>query len=275
MTRLRKMFLLVVAAAAVGSCGSDSVPEERFRQSAEAQPTVTAFSVPDPDHFTFAMVGDTHIGNKGVAQLGTILDMAAAENDSFIIFLGDIVEDGSNVEDVQAYRNTLTSKGWDSKTATVIGNHDVFNDGWKNFLAYNGPSHYSFTAGNSKFIVLDTASGTVGSMQTDWLEGELMNLPKNTFLLSHYAPTVPTIRTYLKLSDPEEAVNLMKMAVTAGVRGWFGSHYHAYLHGKVNGIDIVIAGGGGGRLMTPTTQHFFLQVAVSGTDVTYKQNTFH
>jgi hypothetical protein len=74
------------------------------------------------------------------------------------------------------------------------------------------------------------------------------------------------------LSDPQEAITVMKMAVTAGVRGWFAAHYHAYLHGKANGVDVVIAGGGGGRLMTPSTQHFFLQVKVKGTDISYQQN---
>jgi hypothetical protein len=274
MTRLRRVFLGAVAAVVVGRCMSDSTPEQRFDQSSGVAPLVSSIPVSDPNNFTFAIVGDLHIGNQGVQRLQEILTGAAAENDSFVIFLGDIVEDG-NLADVQAFRNTLSETGWDQKSEPVIGNHDIFNNGWQYYLQYNGPSHFTFTAGNSLFIVLDTASGTVGNEQTTWLQSQLQssNLPTNTFLLSHYGPVVPTIQTYLKLANQQEAQNIMSMAVQSGVRAWFAAHYHSYLNGVVNGVNVVIAGGGGGKRMPPVEQFFFVQVSVSGTNVTYKMNT--
>jgi 3',5'-cyclic AMP phosphodiesterase CpdA len=273
---LRLMFRLRVAVTcllvfALFGCVSRTLFDLRFRESEGLTAPTLATPPADPDHFSFAIVGDLHIQKADTSRLQRVITAAGAEGDSFFIFLGDIVDQGKE-EDVKAFRDTLTAASWDAKAFPVIGNHDIFEDGWTFWKKYNGPSHYTFTAGNSRFIVLDTADGALGDDQRRWLVSELEKpAPANTFLLSHYLPTVPGERTYLKLSDDAEALELMKLATNKGVRGWFGAHYHSYLKGNVGGVDYVVAGGGGGRRMKPVEECFYVQVTVSGTSVTYKE----
>ena len=55
----------------------------------------------------------------------------------------------------------------------VLGNHDLFFDGWAEHLELFGPSVYwwevKFDGGSDLFIVLDSATGTLGAKQTKWL----------------------------------------------------------------------------------------------------------
>jgi hypothetical protein len=257
------------------SCVSTTTTSQRFADSAGAAAPVTNIDVTDPQNFSFAMVGDLHIGNQGVQRLNEIITAAQAENDAFIVFLGDLVQDG-NAADVTAFRTAMANSVYAQKFAPVIGNHDIFNDGWKYYLQSNGASHYTFTAGNSEFIVMDTGDGTLGNDQLAWLQGVLgQNLPSNTFMLSHYGPQVPQIQTYLKLADLDEATKILKLAVTNGVRGWYAAHYHSYVTGTINGVDLVIAGGGGGQRMPPYAGFFYVQVTVQGTKVSYQPHSIN
>jgi predicted phosphodiesterase len=193
--------------------------------------------------------------------------MAQAEGDAFIVLLGDIVDQGDRPSLI-AVRSTLTNLGWDGKVFTVIGNHDIFADGWTNYKELNGPSYYAFNVGNSKFIAMDTGDGTLGSDQMTWLESEVQNdRPQNLFFLSHYMPVVPGIQTYLKFPDEEEALSLMKLAVDHGVSAWLGGHYHSYLQSTIDGVLYVVAGGGGSTRMAPVYDFFFVQVTVAGSQV--------
>jgi len=60
----------------------------------------------------------------------------------------------------------------------VIGNHDIFWSGWDQFKKHFGPSVYTFTSENARFIVLDTGNATLGKEQFDWLEEVLKNNTK-------------------------------------------------------------------------------------------------
>lgn len=250
-------------------CMSQTIPNQRFADSVSLTPPLTTVSVSNPNSFTFAAVGDLHVGNQDTSRLQRILSAAAAEGDAFIVLLGDIV-DGGDQEDVQAVRTTLANAGFGDTVAPVIGNHDIFGSGWQAYKALNGPSHYSFTAGNSQFIVIDTADGTVAKPEQDWLISQLNQGGfTNRFLLSHYLPIVPGIETYLKFSDDMEALHLMRLLLEAKATAWIGGHYHSYIADVVAGLQVVVAGGGGGRRMPPVSNFFFVQVVVNGSNVTF------
>ena len=252
-------------------CVSRTVPETRFRDSLALQGTDRVIPLPDATHFTFAVVGDLHITGGNASRLRTILTLACGEDDAFAILLGDLADTGRE-EDVAAYRDAISDLGWSGRVFPVIGNHDIFGDGWKHYKKANGPSHYTFTAGNAKFIALDTADGSLSDLETQWLESKLENdRPTHLFLLSHYLPIIPGQRTYLKLANEVEAMNLMKLAMTRRVTGWLGAHYHSYILDKVAGVDYLVAGGGGGRRMKPVEKYFFVQVQVADAKVTYRR----
>jgi hypothetical protein len=253
------------------SCVSRTTPESRMRQSL-SQATTSNFSIAGGNSapFSFAMVGDLHIGSGDTARLTRILNAAAAEGDQFILFLGDIVDSGED-SDVLAFQNAVAAAGFSGKAFSVAGNHDIFFNGWETYLNRTGSSTYSFTAGNSKFIALDTADGTVGAPQTAWLREQLSGaLPTHTFIFSHYSPVVPGIQTWLKLANETESLNLMTLCRDRGVRAWFGAHYHSYLNQTIGGVTYITAGGGGGRRMDPYREFFFVQASVNGDNVTYE-----
>lgn len=159
------------------SCGSSSHTDQRFRESL-AMAALPAISVANPDAFSFAVVGDTHVGADTTA-LQTILTRAAAEGDEFVILLGDIVDKGIKA-DMDAVKAAVTASAFSGKVLYVVGNHDVFEDGWTHFKTDFGPSVYAVTIGNSQFIALDTADGTVGRDQYEWLKGRFgLPAPKN------------------------------------------------------------------------------------------------
>lgn len=276
MLRRRLPLLPICVAASLGliRCVSRTVPESRFRESRSLNATFPTPTVADPEHFSFAVVGDLHITGGDASRLAKVLDGAKAEGDAFLVLLGDMADQGER-SDVVAYRKAVEDAGFSQKTFYVVGNHDVFGDGWASFRDLNGPSHFTFTAGNAKFVALDTADGSLGAEQTAWLEDELAKpRPTHVFLVSHYLPVVPGQRTYLKLADEVEAMRLMKLALTSRVTGWLGAHYHSYIVDKIEGVDYVVAGGGGGRRMDPVKDFFFVQVTVSGTSVSYTMRKF-
>lgn len=260
-------------ALVVTSCVSQTVPSERTSDSRSLSPPPNTVTLADPDHFTFAAVADLHIASHDTSRLQRILTAATAENDSFIILLGDIVDKGAQ-DDFLAVQSALHDAGFDGKVFPMLGNHDVFNNGWAYYKQIFGPNYYRFAVGNSTFFAMDTADGTLGAEQMDWLENQLESLPAggNTFFLSHYLPVIPGQRTYLKLADQNEALHLMKLALNHGVSAWLGGHYHSYIQEVIDGVTYVVAGGGGERRMAPVSDYFFVQVSVSGRDVSVKMN---
>jgi hypothetical protein len=100
-------------------CESKSVWDERFKESMNlSQPTLSV-SLADPDVFTFAMVGDLHIGGSDATRFRAILQTAQSEGDSFVVLLGDIADKGE-AESFIAAQNALKDFGFENKAKKVI-----------------------------------------------------------------------------------------------------------------------------------------------------------
>ena len=261
---------VVIGLLIVVACVSRSLPGERFFASLQLTAPELQVTLGDPSAFSFAMVGDLHIQNANTAWLERMLTELDGRGTPFLVLLGDMVDQGSR-EDFQGLITLLENRGWKDKTLMVVGNHDVFYEGWEHYKTLVGPSHYRVKVGSLNFIAVDTGDGTVGQDQFDWLQGELAKIPgEPTFIISHYLPVIPGIRTYLKLASETESLRLMNLASDSGVMGWLGGHYHSYIHGRVNGVDYVVAGGGGGRRMEPVLENFYVIVNVSGKTASYE-----
>jgi predicted phosphodiesterase len=258
--------LLLALVPFLNQCVSGSNPEDRFAQSEG----LTALSLQTPvaqaDRFSFMAVGDTHL--KGdTSRIKRILDSGASRGSEFFVVLGDIVDRGA-WDSYAPLKDLLTTEGWWGKFFSVLGNHDIVEDSWTHYKEMFGPNHYSFDVGNSRFLVLDTADGTVGDRQWEWLESELDKArPANTFILSHYMPLVPDVNTYLKLSNSEEAARLIGLCTAKQVTAVLGGHYHSYTARTLGGTRYIVAGGGGGRVMDPVRSHFYVEVRVNGNSI--------
>lgn len=267
------MRLLVPLFFLIAACVSRSVWFERFQESkALSEPPIDT-SLLDPDHFSFAFVGDLHVGGTDTARFRRILQKAQGAGDEFIVLLGDLTDKGEAAS-YEAIQIALSDFGWEDRVLPLLGNHDIFTDGWKNYQSVFGSAHYSVDMGNSRFIALDSADGILGKDQFEWLEHKL-NEPKltHTFLLTHYMPVVPGQKTYLKLSNFLEAQNLMHLSAKKAVTGILGGHYHSFCFEKIAGVDYVVAGGGGGRRMEPVKEYFYVQAIVNQNQVEYQLQT--
>ena len=271
-----RLFRLSISSAAFLSiflwpgCVSRSLPEQRFAESVGLAMTVVSPTVSDAANFSFSVVGDVHIKGTESKYLENMLALSGADGDAFAVMLGDIADTGT-AEQVDTYHRVIAASPLAGKVFSVIGNHDIFDDGWNQYKTKTGPNHYTFTVGNSKFIVADTADATLGKAQTGWLMQELNNRSTtNVFLLTHYPPIVPDWRSYLRFSDTEEAQGLMKASSDHQVTGWFAGHYHSYVQQRIGNVEYLVAGGGGGgRRMTPVLESFYVKVTVAGASVRF------
>jgi predicted phosphodiesterase len=250
----------------LNQCVSGSNPEDRFAQSEGLAALTLQTPVAQSDRFSFMAVGDTHL--KGdTSRIKRILDSGTSRGSEFFVVLGDIVDRGA-WDSYAPLKDLLTTEGWWGKFFSVLGNHDIVEDSWTHYKAMFGPNHYSFDVGNSRFLVLDTADGTIGDRQWEWLEAELdKTRPANTFILSHYMPVVPDVNTYLKLSNSEEAAKMLGLCTRKQVTAVLGGHYHSYTARTLGGTRYIVAGGGGGRTMEPVRSHFYVEVRVNGNSI--------
>ncbi len=269
-----RFFVFLLGVGLVG-CVARSHPRERYYQSVDVGAPAHTVSLVDPQNFSFSLVGDLHIAHAHVDAMERIVDQSIAAGDAFSLFLGDIVDTGEE-SDFLAYQQLLVNKGWNGKAFPVLGNHDVFYNGWQHYRTHLGPNHYAVEMGNAKFVIFDTADGLVGEDQMRWLEAELAKpRPTHLFLASHYMPLVPGITTYLKLASQEEANQIMKWAKTYRVTAWFGAHYHSYLAEKIEDTWYLVAGGAGGRRMDPIRENFYVQAQIAGEDVSFHLRAFN
>ncbi len=252
------------------SCVSRTLPETRFAESQGLAFALPQVAVADPSKFSFSVVGDLHLTGARADWLSKMLLASSGDGDSFSILLGDMADKGT-AEQVDAYHQAVAGSPLAGKVFYVVGNHDIFDGGWEVYKAKSGPSHYSFAVGNAKFIAFDTADASLGDLQTQWLRAEVDSRTEtHLFLLSHYAPLVPGIRSYLRFADSQEAQSLMKMATEKRVTAWLAAHYHSYVLEVIDSVSYLIAGGGGGRRMEPVLQNFYAKVSVDGPGVSFQ-----
>lgn len=181
---LKKITVLLLSAFVLGACEKLDVKgffvsyeqvNQRFRQSIEWNDDHPRkeITVPVDDYSLFAM-GDSHVG--GTKNLDTFFHDAIKSKVAAVVMVGDLTT--GYAEDYETFREHLP--GPDSLISfPIVGNHDLYFDGWKHFYAIFGSSTYYFTVKTPEatdlYICLDSGSGTLGPDQLDWLKNILKN----------------------------------------------------------------------------------------------------
>jgi hypothetical protein len=200
------------------------------------------------DRFTFALFGDSYAREP----LVSLLQMVDARAPSFVVTLGDMVEQGAKVEGLEQWRMLGETAGWFFRarpTWPVIGNHEVdedFGSGLSNFLGFYGlkSQDYSFTFRNSKFIVLGVDQEWLPSPpeKVEFAKRELADREKydHVFVFRH----LPFYTVGMKEPDqvPNTPTELTKLFEQAHVTATFAGHDHYYYRTRRNGVNHVIAG---------------------------------
>lgn len=232
--------------------------------------------------FSFIVLGDNRSGDDVYRK---IVAMAMEHKPDFIVNTGDVITKPGNKKQ--------WAKFWEmSKPVTVpyfltVGNHDVSSRKRSSEKTHKeqvdlpgNELYYSFPAGNSLFVVLDSQlegqEKKITGEQFHWVQGVLANSDaKHMFVFLHHPlyPDPGKGRHHGNSLDryKEDRNRLHALFRKYNVTMVFTGHEHLYYRKSVDGIAHIITGGGGAPLYAPADDggfHHFIQVTVEGEAVT-------
>ena len=149
--------------------------EKRFEQSREMNSDLKTGTVQAQETYSFYVATDPHIDQTHI-NLGIFND--ALRNDteaSFGVVLGDCTDTRDNLgRYIEALAYSAERHSCNHELFHILGNHDIFFNGWVDFRKMVGPSVYWFEVvfpeGKDLYISLDTATGTLGRKQSEWFK---------------------------------------------------------------------------------------------------------
>jgi hypothetical protein len=240
-----------------------------IRTSAAGPPRLDV-PVADPSaSLTFIVYGDTRFTQRdGVANAvarRALVARIASENPAAIFIGGDLVYEGDDPEDYQAYK-TETAAWSQAKIPTfpALGNHEFRGCekdvgpclvNWWRSAAPSGMHSfrwYSVTVGPKVLVlVLDSDSSLKsGSEQRTWFEQQITQVGSQTefvFIVLHYPPVRDLIFPRGK-DEKEIARYLSKQGHSLHVRVVVvGSHVHNYERFRRDDVTYLVSGGGGAK----------------------------
>jgi predicted phosphodiesterase len=193
--RTKAVYLLLILALSCcqkfetrGLIGSYENVNNRFEQSIEWN-DINGYSEikTGQSNYTLFAMGDSHVG--GTKNLDTFFKNTQDENVTAAVLVGDLTT--GNEEDYTKFSAHLPLID-PSKYFAIVGNHDLYFDGWKHFYAIFGSSTYFFVVStpyqSDLYICLDSGGGTLGDKQFNWLKNLLetsRNNYRNCIIFTH------------------------------------------------------------------------------------------
>jgi predicted phosphodiesterase len=231
--------------------------------------TYSDFAPSDPNNFSFSMMGDTHVGSDQGNLMVKALQMSKTDGDSFAVIAGDDSNTGLESE-LLTFESNIASVGLPVYPA--IGNHDIFFNGWDHYKAIVGRSMYSFNAGVVHFVILDTANGTFGEEELNWLKSDLAatNKPVKVAVM-HFPAVFGEFSTIYRLSDDEEITIFENIMNKYGVQLVVSGHYHGYSDKNVGGTRYIVTGACNDLLDIGNTSQYIKVMITNGNTVTTRQ----
>ncbi|NIA07681.1 MAG: metallophosphoesterase [Actinobacteria bacterium] len=225
------------------------------------------------NEFSFVVFGDN---KNSLTTFENLIGKVNEEDTLFAIDVGDLVYDGEK-EKYRFFINQIMKL--DKPLLTVLGNHDIREQGRANYYELFGKYYYSFAVGNSYFIILDNANErNLDSFQFDWLKNELERSQsyKHRFVFMHvplYDPRRAGKQMGHSLKDLAFAKELNELLDRNRVTMLFVSHIHGYYRGQWGKTPYIITGGAGAELAGSDPRHYFyhyIKVDISQQGVEYQ-----
>lgn len=194
--------------------------------------------VPSTTDYNFLIIADTHYYDTQPNYFKEIEANRVTWDISFVIVLGDISQCG--------YESSFQLAKSDFENTSIpvypiVGNHDMFNNGFDKYKKIFGRSVYSFTIGETIFIFLDSANGTLGSLQKSWLNNQLHDTTADNILLfSHYSPIDRAWQSTCEWSFPEEKYELFDLFDNYNVDYYFCGHLHHDDSSIIRGVNYTV-----------------------------------
>ena len=244
--------LTTALALLVSACASDDttldiagmfspngeVVETRFKQSMAYNDSVGEIHLDmGADNYTIYVCSDSHITRTTHKNLDYFMDQyKAAAAPKLALHLGDIIDAQKNYP----CADSILHFGGQTINDTVFatpGNHDIYFKQWSIYRDYFKTSVYWFDTNNGTkkldlFICLDSAEGTLGVDQTNWLRDLLAKKSKEG-----YRRIIAFTHTHLwKLDESQghtsnmslqETYELTSLLGQYGVEAVWSGHQHA------------------------------------------------
>ena len=189
------------------------------------------------DKFSFIYLGDSQQERDislGYDHLEEILRSAYDGSQSFVLFGGDLTDNGSDENEWSEFINSISEVSSQIPIMPTMGNHD--GSCYLNFfnLPTNGPEglgkrFYSFDYGDAHFVILDSNNNALPEAK-EWLQNDLKNTSKKWKFAVFHHPAYPN---YIDYKTEMQAKSIRKNWVPIleqnGVDMVFGGHQHMYM----------------------------------------------
>jgi len=270
-------FFVVISALILGACTLFDFPQDvkRFNESTDGSlSNASNVDAPGTNDFHFAVFGDSHHGLDDTTELinRTGLSLINADSDiDFMVGLGDLTNSGRNHQyaGLKATIDELTSIPF----YPVLGNHDVWFNGWDNFKQTFGRSVYTFTADHVTFIVVDSASSTMNKGQFEWLRDRLIENRDNVTIVATHVPVYTGLSGhYLLWDDPEQSYNFMQLCNQYNVDLVLQGHYHEFDDLTIGNVRFIVTGNWNTDIDGDT--YHYLKIGVNGSGITVTKVDF-
>ena len=180
--------------------------QKRFEQSVQMTGSQAVQGVETQDAYTVYVCTDPHISDSSRNLSKFNDDFRNDPEATFGIVLGDCIDKKDKFNDyISATTYNPDRHAYNRNIYHLLGNHDTYFNGWEQFRELIGPSVYwfdvKFPSGQDLYIALDTASGTLGGKQMEWLRSFLdseRSKYRHCFILSH---------THLIYSDNTQGIS--------------------------------------------------------------------
>jgi 1,2-diacylglycerol 3-alpha-glucosyltransferase len=215
--------------------------------------------------FSFAVVGNIN-NSVGVFERKIIPMLNAADID-FVVSAGNAVS-GPGEDKYRALYRTLSRLT--VPYLLTAGRNETKNFGSHRFYQHFGPYFFSFEAGGSRFIFLDSTAKASYAWQLRWLE-ELLATPasESTFVFighplkqANRQSLLDENEDYLEQSDFRRA--LLVLISRYEVDAVFSANLHVYDHHHHENTHFITTGGAGGLVLNNDTSFYhFVKVEVA------------
>jgi len=238
--------------------------DRRFRASLDELPSPRSPRLPSSGPWSFLVVSDLHSWDEVPATFAELEAVLEEHPVDFLFQLGDLADAGYSSEFAAGKR------GFDALGLPVywaMGNHDVYHEGWSSYRVAFGPSVYEMRVEGSVFLVLDTAGGTLGVPQRQWLGERLEQAAgaDHIFVLTHY-PIWPGAFAHVgQIASQQEVYDLFDLFRQHEVRAHISGHTHAYANSQLGDLELFTVA----SMSEGAPDRAALRVTVDGAEVRY------
>jgi 3',5'-cyclic AMP phosphodiesterase CpdA len=208
----------------------------------------------------------------------TLREIKAAEPDFFVI-AGDFVDEATEADFQLAKRILDEEIGTSLPYYYVPGNHEVMGAAITNFTKYFGETHRVFDHRGTRFVTLDSSTGSLrggGFDQIAMLRNALDEAARDrsissVVLIEHHPPRDPTPAKNSQLGDRHEAALVERWLAkfqhdTGKGAAFIGAHVGTFNASRVDGVPYLINGNSGKAPATAPADGGFTGWTMFGVD---------